>query len=245
MNFRFQFFTAVGLLIISLISCSQPKTPNNIWTIIYIGNDEAYFYKGELENKSQVKKINIRDSLQIEQLASKNKTRDSIILAIKITEESNEDGLIDQMQYSQQIAERIGLKDRFGFVTLTEKEKKWFGLHDVDFTPPEPVAVQTPASVTAQELPSDNAFLIEIRKDNSVWYQILSPTNKVSPQKINGPITKNLKNIIANYEKSSPDQPKTYLLKGDGKSTYTSFEKVINALKENNIYKYNLVTAIN
>lgn len=245
MNIRFHFFTAVGLLIISLTSCSQPKTPNNIWTIIYIGNDEAYFYKGELEDKSKVKKINIRDSFQIEQLASENKARDSIILAIKITEESNEEGLPDQMWYSQQIAERIGLKDRFGFVTLTEKEKKWFGLHDVDFTPPEPVAISTPTSVTSQELPDNNAILIEIKKDQSVWYQILSEKDGIPLTRVKQPITESLKKIIAAYEKIDTGVSKKYLIKGDPDAKYTVFEQVIEALKQNNIFKYNLVTAVN
>lgn len=34
-----------------------------------------------------------------------------------------------------------------------------------------------------------------------------------------------------------------YLIKGDNKSTYPTFEAVINALRKNEIFKYNLVTA--
>jgi len=111
--------------------------------------------------------------------------------------------------------------------------------------PPPPVEITTPESVSVQLLPQENAFLIDIRKDESVWYQIISTTGKMGPQKINPPVTKNLKSIIADYENSSPDIKRTYLIKGDRDASYSSIKQVIDALKENNIYKYNLVTAEN
>jgi len=50
-----------------------------------------------------------------------------------------------------------------------------------------------------------------------------------------------LKKIIAAYEKIDPGVNKQYLIKGDPNARYPIFEKIIEALKQNNIYKYKLV----
>jgi biopolymer transport protein ExbD len=204
-------------------------------TVILLAGDDCWCYQDTSISSGAL--YNIKE-FQHFISGKKKEFGDSILVVIKPTAQATYKATVDALDQMT-----INQIKRYAMIKLHEGEERFLyakGLIELQV----PVKIKTPNTVTAQELPRDNAFLIEIRKDNSVWYQILSLTNKMSPQKINGPITKNLKNIIADYEKSLPDQPKTYLIKGDGKSTYTSFEKVINALKENKIYKYNLVTEL-
>ena len=202
-------------------------------TVILLAEDAWWCYSDTSIGSGAIYSVK-----EFQQLVTKKKKEfgDSLLVLIKPTKQSSYKATVDVLDQMT-----INHIKQYAMVKLSEREEKMFDSPDL-FEPPLPVKIETPNSITAQELPNDNAFLIEIRKDNSVWYQILSLTNKMSPQKINEPITKNLKNIIADYEKSLPDKPKTYLIKGDGNSTYPTFEKVINALKENKIYKYNLVT---
>jgi biopolymer transport protein ExbD len=162
---------------------------------------------------------------------------DSILVVIKPTAKATYKAtvnVLDQMKINQ-------IK-RYAMIKLSEGEERFLfakGLIEL----PAPAKIKNPTTVTTQEIPNDNVFIIEIRKDNSVWYQFLSLVNKMVPQKVNTPITKNMKNIIADYENSTSGKKITYLIKGDPKSRYTEFEQVMNALKQNNIYKYNLVTS--
>ena len=164
---------------------------------------------------------------------------DSILVVIKPTAQATYKATVDVLDQMT-----INQIKRYAMVKLHEKEERFLsakGLIELQ----APVKIKNPTTVTTQEIPNDNAFIIEIRKDHSVWYQIISPLNKMALQKVNTPITKNLKNIIADYERSSPGIKKTYLIKGDGEAKYPDLVQVLDALKENNIYKYNLVTAEN
>lgn len=49
---------------------------------------------------------------------------------------------------------------------------------------------------------------------------------------------------IAASKAAFAGEPLNYLIKGDGKSKYPTFEAVISALKRNDEFKYNLVTAL-
>src|SRR5687767_8026520 len=49
---------------------------------------------------------------------------------------------------------------------------------------------------------------------------------------------------IAAAKKAFAGQPLKYLIKGDGKAKYPTFEAVVSALKRNDEFKYNLVTAL-
>ncbi len=49
---------------------------------------------------------------------------------------------------------------------------------------------------------------------------------------------------IAEAKKAFAGEPLNYLIKGDAKSKYPTFEAVVSALKRNDEFKYNLVTAL-
>ena len=65
----------------------------------------------------------------------------------------------------------------------------------------------------------------------------------MAPQKVENPITDNLAKVIADFEKTEPGTNMSYEIRGDSKSRYPVFQKVVSALKKNKIYKYKLVTS--
>src|SRR6266487_1455814 len=164
------------------------------------------------------------------------------------------------------------------------------------FKPPEPVEVNTPKSVSTQELPESNAVLITIDKEGKVYFTALSEKAKsiyddiinnvnssrslglTDAEKINYRKTylvgvsfgqlKQLLDMPADQQKNlkQPGIPVDstggeltywiqaaksafagtqlkYLIKGDNNSKYPVFKDVIEGLKKNDVYKYNLITA--
>lgn len=106
-----------------------------------------------------------------------------------------------------------------------------------------PVDIEPPNTVRADQLPEDNAFLIEIKEDNSVWYQPRSLVSRMVSQEVRKPVSARLQKIVADYKASHSGIKIAYLIKGHPKSTYPVFQQVIDALKANNINNFNLVTS--
>jgi biopolymer transport protein ExbD len=164
------------------------------------------------------------------------------------------------------------------------------------FKPPEPVEVNTPKSVSTQELPESNAVLITIDKEGKVYFTVLSEKDRsiydevinsvnsarnlglTDAEKINYRKTylvgvgfgqlKQLLDLPADQQKNLKQpgipvdttggdltywvqaaksafagQRLQYLIKGDNNSKYPVFKNVIEGLKKNDVYKYNLITA--
>jgi len=162
------------------------------------------------------------------------------------------------------------------------------------FKPPEPVEINTPNSVSTQELPESNAVLITIDKEGKVYFTVLSEKDKSVYKSVIDDIntTRNLgltpaqKSSYAKtylvgvsfnqlhqlldapdvLQKKQPGIPVDttggeltywiqsaksafagtrlqFLVKGDNMSKYPVFKNVITALKKNDVYKYNLITA--
>jgi biopolymer transport protein ExbD len=164
------------------------------------------------------------------------------------------------------------------------------------FKPPEPIEVNTPKSVSTQDLPESNAVLITIDKEGKVYFTVLSDKDKsIYDEVINS--VNSARNLgltpaeKANYRKTylvgvsfgqlkqlldmPPEAQKNvkqpgipvdttggdltywiqasktafagqslkYMIKGDNNSKYPVFKNVIAALKANDEYKYNLITA--
>lgn len=169
---------------------------------------------------------------------NEKKLKDSLLVIIKPAWQSDYSAtvnILDEMTIT-------GIK-RYAMVKLSDNEKSFLKIGDFDFAPPEPVEIKTPSSVISQKLPDNNAFLIEIKKDNTIWYSILIKGADQSPVQVKKPVTENLSKVIATLKQKYADSKIQYLIKGDGNSTYQVFEKIITALKQNDIVKYNLVTA--
>lgn len=165
------------------------------------------------------------------------------------------------------------------------------------FKPPEPVEITTPNSVSAGELPQNDAVMVSIDAEDRVFFSVLSEKSLEKfdqiIQEINKANNLNLSDAeMANFRKTimvgvplsklqsllrvPADQQKsvqqegipvldsasnelvrwiaasknafagqklTFLIKGDSKSKYPTFEAVVSALKRNEEFKYNLVTS--
>lgn len=165
------------------------------------------------------------------------------------------------------------------------------------FKPPEPVEITTPNSVSAGELPQNDAVMVTIDNQDRVFFSVLSekslekfdqiiqeintsnnlgltaaemanfrktlvvgvplsklksllavPADQQQNVKQEGmPVldsaTNELVRWIAASKNAFAGQKLTFLIKGDAKSRYPTFEAVVSALKRNEEFKYNLVTA--
>ena len=107
--------------------------------------------------------------------------------------------------------------------------------------PSGPVAVEAPGNIETVTTNNDGAFLVEIKNDNSVWYRVVD-SNNPSFQKVGEPIKETLGKLIAGYKKQREGLKKTFLIKANKYVGYVVFENVIDALKDNDEFKYNLVT---
>lgn len=217
---------------------SKKILDSNILNSILINNDSIYCYRGADVQKGTFYSITGKNSYRSYIKKLKAASGDSLRIIIKPTQSCSYKTTVDVLDEMT-----INGIARYTMVQLSEADKSFFKTENYDWAPPEPVAITTPRSVISQSLPENNAIIIEMRKDQSVWYTILAEGFDASPQPVKKPITQNLKSVIADFEQKLPGIRKDYLIKGDKAATYPTFEKVIEALKQNNIYKYNLVTS--
>lgn len=108
---------------------------------------------------------------------------------------------------------------------------------------------------TSQKLNLTEAEMANFRKSTSIGVPFLKlksllaiPADEHKNVKQEGiPVLDTLDNQlvwwIAESKKAFAGKVLKYLIKGDGKSTYPTFEAVVAALKKNEEFKYNLVTA--
>ena len=78
-----------------------------------------------------------------------------------------------------------------------------------------------------------------------MWYGIQSKKEDTVLQKIDNPVKNNLSRLIADFKTKYEGQRTTFLVKANNKSKYNQFEQIIDALRENNEFKYNLITTEN
>ena len=92
---------------------------------------------------------------------------------------------------------------------------------------------------------NNSAFLVELKPDNSIWYNSTVSGNDTITKKVATPIKENLKKIIAAYKENCKGGEKNclYLIKGNNDSKYNDFKIILDAFKENEVYNFNLVTS--
>jgi len=110
------------------------------------------------------------------------------------------------------------------------------------FDPPGPGTITNPTTITSDIISRYPTLIIEIKKDGTVWYSSITKEKENIAIRVNEPITKNLTKAIADYKKQNEDQKIDYLLREESDSKYPAFEKVIAALRNNEEFKYNLIT---
>lgn len=143
--------------------------------------------------------------------------------------------LLDEMTINKVSKYRMG--------ELTDKEKSFLTTNGFNFEAPKPADIKTSPFSIIQRLPDVNVMLIDIKEDQSVWCKTFTEDNEENLIKITEPLTLNLKEVIAQYEKNNKNPEKKYFIVGDKNTDYETFKKVIEALKQNNVYNYKLVTS--
>ena len=114
----------------------------------------------------------------------------------------------------------------------------------VDFSPAEPVEIVTPKSVTVEIKDEYPYLMVTFKNDHTVWYNTVTSESDSTDEKINPPIKEKLKAAIADYKKDCEKTGKkiTCILKGDNPAKYENFKPVLEAFKENEIYKFKMLT---
>jgi biopolymer transport protein ExbD len=114
----------------------------------------------------------------------------------------------------------------------------------INFSTPDPVVIKAPTTVTTTTLGDYPAFMVAIKNDSSVWYKVMSSYDDTVMEKVNEPIKENLKKVIAIYKETTFKENKksTYLIKGDNSIKYTAFKEILAAFKENEVYKFQMIT---
>ena len=108
---------------------------------------------------------------------------------------------------------------------------------------PLSVAVSVP-SFTTSPRSDDGAFLIEVRKDNSIWTRVNSERNPGAIQRVTEPVKQNLSNRIASYKASRNGRTVQFFISSIYDSnTNKSYQKVVNTLRENGEFKYVVIKA--
>lgn len=132
---------------------------------------------------------------------------------------------------------------KFSMVRMSRAEEKMFPAsgraEEMD-----QVAIEAP-TLPVETSFSHPYFIIELRKDQSVWYSVRNTQADSTKKRLNDPVKGNLSRLIADFKKNNEGKSKDFLVKGDKESKYKQFEEVIDALRENNEFKYILINSEN
>jgi biopolymer transport protein ExbD len=227
----------------------EPDPAPGSVTVLLIKDDEWFCYSDTAVKNG---KFYSREECRLLFAEKKKQFGDKFLVIIKPAKKTPYRVTVDALDEMT-----INKIDRYAMTHLNDAEKSFLNftdepptrtrrkltVEDFLFMPPEPVEITTPGSVSTSALPHNNAFLIELKADNTVQYQVLMHAAGQTWIEVKKPITENLGKAIADFEKKYPGMVKQYLIKGHPNAKYPLFEQVINALKQNNQFKYNLVTS--
>lgn len=211
----------------------EEKLPNPSLTLVLFEDSVVYYHKSLKDAKKASYNGDHSIRKVIEQL-KKNVPEKDLVIIIKPTASasySNTVDILDEMT--------INNIKRFAMVKISKAEEDALGIKPSSAGP-------QPSSVTSEVI-DQTGFVIELKKDGSAWYSITTEKLEQKPQKINAPVRKNLGALIEKYKKQcAGNGVKTnYLVKGHPSTKFPLFEEVIDALKDNDEFKYNLITAEN
>ncbi len=203
-------------------------------TVLLLSNEGWYCYadtnlnKGTMYTPPECEKWLVK---------KKKEFGDSLLVLLRPSGPDSYKATVDALDYLQ-----INEIKRFAIVKMSPKEKGLFPSSTIDdpmrYTLSEP-------EVTTDPDPDYPVFVIELRKDQSTWYGIQESKADTVIKKIDEPVKNNLSRLIADFKKHNQGKKTIFLVKGYKESKYKQFEDVIAALRENDEFKYNLVTVDN
>jgi biopolymer transport protein ExbD len=160
-------------------------------------------------------------------------------IAIKPTRESGYDNIVailDEMT--------INKVKIYEMTEITVEEESFFKIQSFLPEPPEPVQVTMPTSVLSTEPSKEPSFFIQIKNDGSIQYKTDSIDHQGNYIGLRKGDSTALSKAIATYKSkcNSAGRRERVYITGEKDSKYKDFEFVVNALKKNEIYNYNLIT---
>jgi biopolymer transport protein ExbD len=217
----------------------EKKLPPASLTLILFEDSIIYYHKS-LKDARKASYTGARSIRKVIQQEKKDVPEKDLIIIIKPTGNATYTNTVDVLDEMT-----INNIKHFAMVKVTKEEEEALGVKPFSLEHSSPVAVEIPSSISTRI--EDKGFLIELKKDRSVWYSITTDNLEQRPQKVNEPIRKNIGNLIAKYKDQSIKQGLRYrfLVKGHPDTKFPLFEEVLGALKDNDEFKYNLITTDN
>jgi biopolymer transport protein ExbD len=225
------------------LALPQKETPalikqvDTIMTVILINESLLYCYYGSVLSKGKRYQPAEFDTL-LEHM--KKKWGENFLILLKPTKRSSYKTTVDALD--QMTIHKI---KRFAMVALSKPEEDF--LYSANLLPAsDSLAIEPPVTMERKTiLINEPAFYVYLKENSTIWYKVDSTFNKDNYVKLNKEQT--LEKLIEQYKiRAQQANKKTYVyIVGDEKTTYPNFERVISALKKNEIYKYNLLTTDN
>ena len=163
----------------------------NVATVLLISDEEWYCYS---DANMYQGKMYTQKEFQEWLVKKKKECGDSLLVLIKPSDLVTYKGTVDALDFMT-----VDNIRRFAMVKISPKEAEMFpsiNIHNPSvLTPTEPTTV---ISASTAHYP---AFVIQIRKDESVWYAIQLSKGDTSVIKVNEPFKNNLSKLIADFKR--------------------------------------------
>ena len=236
-------FTLSFFVLLNSCSSQTKEIANENELSILFLNDTVSYYNGILTKDVKVTTIPY-DTNAIKKLIKQNqeKYQDRLRVFIKL---SNKTRFVEP---AARIAEIANAQEVFAAVfPLTKSDKSYFKVEEFSWEPSAPVELTSslPTLVTVTELPEVPALMVEMKKDKSVWYRIrMKEEDDPVMRRITQPIKENLKKVIVRYNEMVRKENKkgAYFVKGDVSLQYPDVKMILDALKENDVYRFKMGT---
>jgi biopolymer transport protein ExbD len=164
---------------------------------------------------------------------------DSILVVIKPTAQATYKATVDALDQMT-----INQIKRYAIVKPNEGEERFLSAKGI-IELHAPIEIKTPKSTSSQSLSDSSTVIIDIKKDSSVWFTNFTGKNGIYDKvsiKLKEPITVELSQFIRSEKSLYSSYKREYIIRSAPNTDYRTFEKVIEALKQNNINKYNHIT---
>jgi len=235
-------FTLFLFVLLNPCSGQTKKVENENELSILMFNDTISYYNGILTRDTKITTI-AYDTTAVKKLIQQNKKiyDDRLRVFIKIS---------DKIRFIEPVVKIVEIATRqevfaTGF-PLTKTDRSYFKVEEFSWEPPAAVEITEPKTVNVSEVEDYPGFIVVIKKDQSVWYDERSSKDDTSLTRVPEPTKENLKKIIAAYkDKADKENLKpSYYIKGDNSMKYPEFKEILSAFKENDIFKFKMVTLL-
>jgi biopolymer transport protein ExbD len=210
-----------------------PLNPVNAFTLVLAGNDVIYYYSGNFK-KDKPEKTSYKEVRKIIE-KKKKALGDSLFVLIKPSGSATYKNTVD-------ILDEMFINDikRYALIDIAKEEEKVLGLKPF-ITEPENYVVETPKTVTTRQISYDDKYILLVSLDSlgKIGYGF----GKGMDQQLTHLPDSDSARLGGIFKELIAGKPKfEVFVKGNQDAKYNSFKWVIDALKENNLFKFQMIT---